>query len=163
MLYFSLFLNLIIEILSKSTPQIFCCCYHRQSCKKIAFICKIYYISKLLAEINLSNSKSTTYSKATHSIEEIIQPNIRSCKKFDLNITQLDKLLPIMYWLPKIHKTLVGVRFIVASYYCSTNPLSDKISKMIFNTVESFHKKSLFYLGCKYSGLCKISFQLPPC
>ena len=141
MLYFSLFLNLIIEILSKSTPQIFCCCYHRQSCKKIAFICKIYYISKLLAEINLSNSKSTTYSKATHSIEEIIQPNIRSCKKFDLNITQLDKLFPIMYWLPEIHKTLVGVRFIVASYYCSTNPLSDKISKMIFNTVEIFHKK----------------------
>ena len=141
MLYFSLFLNLIIEILSKSTPQIFCCRYHRQSCKKIAFICKIYYISKLLAEINLSNSKSTTYSKATHSIEEIIQPNIRSCKKFDLNITQLDKLFPIMYWLPEIYKTLVGVRFIVASYYCSINPLSDKISKMIFNTAESFHKK----------------------
>ena len=56
-----------------------------------------------------------------------------------MNITELDKSLPIMYWLPKIHKTLVGVRFIVVSYYCITNPLSDKISKMIFNTVESFH------------------------
>ena len=161
MLYFSLFLNLIIEILSRSTPQIFCCCYHRK--KNFAFVCKIYYISKLLAEINLSNWKFKTYSKATHSIEETIQANIRSCKRFDLNNTELDKLLSIMYWLPKIHKTLVGVRFIVASYYCSTNPLSDKISKMIFNTVESFHKKSLFYSGCKYSGLCKISFQLPPC
>ena len=57
-----------------------------------------------------------------------------------------------MYWLPKMHKTPVGARFIVASYYCSTNPLSDTISQifiMIFNTVESFHNKSFFYSGCK--------------
>ena len=80
----------------------FCCCYHSQSCKKkFAFICKIHYISKLLVEVGLSNSKSKTYSKATHSIEEIIQGNISYCKRFDLNITELDKSLPIMYWLPK--------------------------------------------------------------
>ena len=57
-----------------------------------------------------------------------------------------------MHWLPKIYKTLVGVRFIATSYYCSTNPLSDTITKtfkMIFNTVESFHKKGFFYSGCK--------------
>ena len=57
-----------------------------------------------------------------------------------------------MYWLPKMHKTPVGARFIGASYYCSTNPLSDTISKifiMVFNTAESFHNKSLFYSGCK--------------
>ena len=52
-----------------------------------------------------------------------------------------------MYWLPKIHKALAGATFIVVLYYCSTNPLSDTISKIfkvIFNTVESFHKKSFF-------------------
>ena len=162
MLYFSLFLNLITDILSRSTPQMFGCCYHRQSCKNFAFICKIYYISKLLAELDLSNSKSKTYLKVTHSIEEIIQPNIRNSKNFDLNITELDKLLPIMYWLPKIQKTLVDARFIVATYYCSTNPLSDtvsKIFKMIFNTVESFHKKSFFSLGCKEFWAVPNSFQ----
>ena len=77
-----------------------------------------------------------------------------------MNITELDKSLPIMYWLPKIHKTLVGVRFIVVSYYCITNPLSDKISKMIFNTVESFHKKSLFYSGCKKFWVVQNSFPI---
>ena len=126
-------------------------------------ICKKDYISKLLAERGLSNSKSKTYSKATHSIEEIIQANIRSCKKFNRNITELGKSLAIMYWLPKIHKTLVGVRFIVTLYYCSTNPLSDTISKMIFNTVESFHKKIYFIQAVRNSGLCKLLFQLPPC
>ena len=57
-----------------------------------------------------------------------------------------------MYWLPKMHKTPVGARFIVASYYCITNPLSDTISKifiMVFNTVENFHNKSSVYSGCK--------------
>ena len=51
-----------------------------------------------------------------------------------------------------MHMTSVGARFTVASYYCSTNPLSDTISKlfiMVFNTVESFHNKSLFYSDCK--------------
>ena len=33
--------------------------------KNFAFICKIYYISKLLAELYLSNSKSKTYAKVT--------------------------------------------------------------------------------------------------
>ena len=51
-----------------------------------------------------------------------------------------------------MHKTPVGARFIVTSYYCSTNPLSDTISKifiMVFNNVESSRNKSFFYSGCK--------------
>ena len=72
-----------------------------KAAKNFAFICKIYYISKLLAELDLSNSKSKTYSKAAHSIEETIQANISYCKKFDLNITELDQWLTIMHWLPK--------------------------------------------------------------
>ena len=68
-----------------------------------------------------------------------------------------------MYLLPKIHKTPAGVRFIVASYYCSTIPLSDGISKnckMIFNTVKRFHKKGFFYLGCKKFWVVQNSFPI---
>ena len=32
---FSLFLNQITETLFRSTPQMFCCCYHRQICEQI--------------------------------------------------------------------------------------------------------------------------------
>ena len=89
--------------------------------------------------------------KATHSVEKIIQANIDYCTNCDLNITDLDKSLPVMYWLPKMLQTPIGVRFIVASNYCSAKPLSDticQIFKIIFNTAESFHNKNLFYLGC---------------
>ena len=68
-----------------------------------------------------------------------------------------------MYWLPKIHKTPVGARFIVASYHCSNNPPSDAIPKnfkMIFNAVESFHKKGFFYLGCKKFWVVKNYFPI---
>ena len=44
-------------------------------------------------------------------------------------------------------KAPIVVRFIVASKNCSTKPLFDvisKVSKMIFNNVESFHRKGLF-------------------
>ena len=66
-----------------------------------------------------------------------------------------------MYWLPKMHKTPVGARLSVASYYCSTNPLSDTISKifiMVFNTVESFHNKSFSYSDCKKFWVVQNSF-----
>ena len=48
-----------------------------------------------------------------------------------------------MYWLP---------RFIVPSYYCSTNPLSDTISKN--------SKMTFFYLGCKKFWVVQSSFPI---
>ena len=107
-----MFLNLIAGIISRSTPQIFCC-----------------------------------YSYRT----------------FDLSITGLDKLLPILYWLPKMHKTPIGARFNVASNYCSTKPLSDttsKLFKMILNTVESFHTQSFFYSCCEKFWVTQNSFPI---
>ena len=66
-------------------------------------------------------------------------------------------------WLPKIHETPVGARFIVASYYCSNNPLSETISKnfkMIFNAVENLHRKGFFYLGCRKFWVVQNSFSI---
>ena len=78
-------------------------------------------------------------------------------------MTEPDESLPIMYWLPKIHKTPIGARFILASYYCSNNPISHTISKnfkKIFNDVEIFHKKGFFYLGCKKFSAVQNSFSI---
>ena len=44
---------------------------------KLTVISKIYYISKFLAELGISNSKSKTNSKATYSIEKVIPGNIK--------------------------------------------------------------------------------------
>ena len=68
-----------------------------KAAKIFAFTCKIYYITKLLVELQLSNSKSETYLRGTYSIEEINQANASYCKRFDQNIREPWKLLPIMY------------------------------------------------------------------
>ena len=55
---------------------------------------------------------------------------------FNLNDTELDETLSIIYQLPKMYKTPISVRFIVDSN-CSTKPFSNTISKIfkiIFNT-----------------------------
>ena len=120
-------------------------------------ICKKCHISKFLAEVGFSNSKA--YLKTTHSIEEITHANINYYKKFELNITELDKLVPIMYWLPNLPKTHIGARLIVASKSCSTEPLSDAIYwifKMILNTIESFHKKAYLIQAARNSDCSKL-------
>ena len=68
----------------------------------------------------------------------------------------------ITYWLPKMHKTLIGSKFFVASKTSSTKPLSDitsKVFKMNYNNVEIFHEKNWFTLVSKNSVLFKIYSQ----
>ena len=56
-----------------------------------------------------------------------------------------EKDLPLMYWIPKIHKNAYRKKFIIASKLCSTKQLSKSISsaiKLIYNSNENFHEKS---------------------
>ena len=62
-----------------------------------------------------------------------------------------------------MHKTTIGDRFIVASENESTKPLFDVISKvfkMIFDHVESFHRKNLFYTCFKKFWVVRNSFPV---
>ena len=81
-----------------------------------AFTYRKYYISKLLAEVSPNKNKNSksTYSQTQKSKEELIKANIKYCKKSDLKVTEQDKTLPIMCWLPKC-MTPIGAKFIVAS------------------------------------------------
>ena len=73
-----------------------------------AFICRKYYIPKLLAEVSLNKIKIENQPIHKHNglrrklLKVTTNTNIKYCKKFDLAITEQDKILPIMYWLPKM-------------------------------------------------------------
>ena len=113
-----------------------------------AFICKSFYISKILNEVGINTISNPTYKVCNDSKDEIINNNTTFLQKFDLKITDQQKCLPIMYWIPKMHKNPVGCRFIIASKKCSTKPLTEvvsKIFKLLFSSVENFYKKSRFY------------------
>ena len=114
----------------------------------VAFICKSFYIKTLLKEVGIIDSPSDTYEVSALEPLDVIHNNIKICNRFGLNVNETQKKFPIMYWMPKKHKTPTGARFIVASSNCSTKPLSKVISsvfKLIFDQVNHFHLKSKFY------------------
>ena len=53
----------------------------------------------------------------------------------DVKLVNKDYSLHIMYCFPKLHKTPIGDRFIIASKNCGTKPLSSVISKIFWNTL----------------------------
>ena len=113
-----------------------------------AFICKKFYLKKLLNEVDFLNGNSPTYTKNASSAEVCIEENVEFCSQLGYKINENEKCLPIMYWIPKMHKSPIGSRFIVASKVCSTKQLSASISKvfkLIFNQVRNFFDKSKFY------------------
>ena len=119
-----------------------------KAANNFAFICKQYYISSLLNEVGIINNDSETYEKCSMTKEEVISNNIEFCNRFSLNLEEDQNTLPTMYWLPKMHKTPIGKRFIVASSKCSTKPLSkliSKVFKLMFTQTQNFHLKSTFY------------------
>ena len=119
-----------------------------KAANNFAFICKRYYIVRLLTEVGIPNGNSQTYQLLDRDYHQIIDDNIELCKKYDLKTEEKHHCLPIMYWIPKMHKNPVDARFIVASASCSTKPLSKVISgvfKLIFMQIKNFHDKSTFY------------------
>ena len=95
-----------------------------------AFICKSFYIKTLLKEVGIIDSPSDTYEVSALEPLDVIHNNIKICNRFGLNVNETQKKFPIMYWMPKKHKTPTGARFIVASSNCSTKPLSKVISSV---------------------------------
>ena len=47
--------------------------------------------------------------------QEIIQDNLKYNTRLKLSNGSKDKSLPVMYWIPKLHKNPVGSRFIIDS------------------------------------------------
>ena len=129
----------------------------------IVFICKYFYIRRILDEVGVTSLPSNTYNKCDKDIQSIIENNIQICDKFGLEVEERCETLPIMYWTPKMHKKPSGARFIVASSKCSTKPLSKTIShiyKLIFEQVQNFNLKSKFYTSINCFWVVKNSFPV---
>ena len=134
-----------------------------KAANNFAFICKQFYVSKLLDEVGQLGRENLTYSKVDTPIQTLILESIKQCNKYGLDVVEKQKCLPIMYWIPKMHKAPIGWRFIVASKDCCNKPLTKVVScvfKMIFKHAESFHKKSLFYNNYNKFWVVENSFPI---
>ena len=49
--------------------------------------------------------------------DEIISENCEYTSKLGYSVSDEDKIHPVMYWIPKMHKTTIGHSFIIALNY----------------------------------------------
>ena len=122
----------------------------------ISFICKQHYAQVIAAELKYSStnhipSEDDTYEyDATKSSIDVINSHKLTLSNLDLPLKEDMGCLPSMYWMPKMHKTPVGERFIIASPKCSVKPLLKDVTsilKLFQKQVESFHDKNRLWVG----------------
>ena len=99
-------------------------------------ICKRFYASVIAKELGLGNNNTTdTYNSINNSsIDTIINSNINDLKsQFGIDDVNIEHhCLPRMYWLPKMHKSPIKARFIIASPKSLIKPLSRAITSQLF-------------------------------
>ena len=85
----------------------------------IIIICKSYYIETLLKELGLDNCSTptgnSTYTSCQMSSEDIVNTHDTFMKSLGIELSEEDKRLPYLYWIPKLHKSPVKHRFIAGS------------------------------------------------
>ena len=79
-----------------------------------------YYVEVVLHEIGVIGHGNSTYCKAHKSCYEIIDKKTEYTKRLGFKVTEKERTLPIMYWIPRMHKNPTGAHFIIASKICST-------------------------------------------
>ena len=89
-------------------------------------------------ELGLDNCStltgSSTYTSCQMSSEDIVNTHDTFMKSFGIELSDDDKRLPHLDWIPKLHKYLVKHRLIAGSSECTAKQLS-----------------SLFKTGCHYT------------
>ena len=119
-----------------------------KAANNIAIVCKRYYVEVILNEIGIIGAGNSTYSKVERTEQEIVDENVRESEAFGFGVTDKEKCLPSMYWIPKMHKTPIGHRFIIASKLCSTKQISKAVSnvfKLLFNQTQRYHSNAKYF------------------
>ena len=120
----------------------------------IAFICKQFYANVLVKELDFpspNNCDSSTYHQI-HNLDkkQIIKEHKTFLKKLKIQLKQNMESLPLMYWVPKMHKNPVGFRFIIASPQCTLKHLAKDLTaifRLLYKKVEKYNQKGKVWSG----------------
>ena len=83
-------------------------------------VCKKYYVDVVIREL----SSTSTYQEVERSCDDIVLRHIKYMEQKGMVLQPEHETLPSFYWLPKLHKSPFGKRFIAASNKCTTKRLS---------------------------------------
>ena len=87
----------------------------------------------------LDNKQKSAYTLISEDSQAIITQHVKNMEEVKLNIEEKKQQLPILLWIPKMHKRPSKQRFIAASHCCPTKPISALITKCL-KLVQQAHK-----------------------
>jgi len=105
-----------------------------KACNNISIVCKAFYIQMLLKEVgffDVEKKAGRTYHEVKNSALEIIENHKLENKNFGVIMDEKQNQLPILLWIPKMHKNPSKQRFIAASHSCTTKNISSLIGKCL--------------------------------
>ena len=126
-----------------------------KAANNIAFICKQLYASVIAKELDLykENINGPTYNLMDSiDINNVISEHKIYLNSLKINLSENMEVLPLIYWIPKMHKNPTSFRFIIASPRCSLKPLSKDLTsifKLFYKKVERYYTKSRIWSGLK--------------
>ena len=83
-------------------------------------------------------SVTNTYEMIRSDVVDIIVEHVNHSKQSGIDVHEEHKCLPSLYWLPKLHKTPYGNRFIAASNRCTTKRLSSILTSCLKIIISHF-------------------------
>ena len=90
--------------------------------------------------LNHVNNINLTYANATKPGDKIRSENTSFLKiKFNLEVNDMNKNLPKLNWIPKLHKNPTKARFIIVTPKRSVKPISKAATvglKLMFNQIK---------------------------
>ena len=120
----------------------------------VAFICKRFYVRVILEELGINREEgSPTYSSIDQNCGDLVNRHAKFLEsKFKLSVSEERRKLPNIYWLPKLHKSPIKFRFIIAAPNCSIKPLAQSLTsifKLFQKQIRTYNEKSFFFSGVK--------------
>ena len=121
----------------------------------VAFVCKRFYAEVIVKELGLNGGVACPTYECIRDlrINDIVHKDVLQLdEKFNLTVPDESKVLPHIYWLPKLHKNPIKFRFIIAAPKCSIKPLSQtitKVFKLFYRQIEAYNAKSRFFSSVK--------------
>ena len=98
-----------------------------KAANNVIIVCKKYYIDTLVKELGINNVNinNPTYIPIDDSFETHHE------ESHQWNWKYLNKIMPYLYWTPKLHKSPDKHRFIAGSSKCTTKGLSCLLTKVL--------------------------------
>ena len=102
----------------------------------VLVVCKKYYLDVVIKELSSKDTNGPkTYEECSDNVDVIVKQHLLYMSSNNIKIPEVMTQLPAFHWLPKMHKTLTGSRFIAATSSCTTKPLSQLLTNLLFNNI----------------------------